>query len=427
MKVFKGIMWTLSTISIVIIALFLWCYFFVSKPQTVGVTFVSTLKTSSEDVELEDSLPFIMINALTNKNENGKNLYEIQLNSYMGVSEAYKKEDAKIHSYGFQLYDINPSDLEGKLTSDLPYEEEVTDYVAFMPVKSNYYYAFNFTSEIYAYELSYLNDKCESVAVPYSFNEDSFIVAIKSGDSQIPLQLKYRGNYDGSVNYINSEKYLWFSWDNYYKINSTFFIYNLLYTINSLEQGSHFITLDLSDYFECRLWNEETKQFDILTANTEYTWVTIKANVSDDGITTHNQSMFGMVAANDGSVTFDNDSTVKYWKVLNNIYLTIDNFEKRKSSVNDGSYLYLSADTIAEINSYSNNRIHVLISLSEEDKILGFDNYALHGLEIYSCSITSSAQQDFILMPNCLDETGLTISNISTTNITLVDLGGIYE
>ena len=185
--------------------------------------------------------------------------------------------------------------------------------------------------------------------------------------------------------------------------------------------------MDLSDYFECRLWNEETKQFDVLTANSEYTWVTVKANVSNDGITTHNQSMFGMVAANDGSVTFENDSTVKYWKVLNNIYLTIDNFVKRKSSVNDGFYLYLSTDIIAEINSYSNNRIHILINLSEEDKILGFDNYALHGLEIYSCSITADSQKDFILMPNCLDETGLNISDISLSNITLIDLGGIYE
>lgn len=427
MKVFKGIMWTLSTISILIISVFLWCYFFVSRPLTSGVTFVSSLKATTEDAPLEDAVTFITINALTNKNDNGKNLYEIQLNSYMGTAEAYKKENAKIHSYGYQLYDINYSDLSGELTPDLPYTEENTDYFGFMPVKANYYYAFNFTSDIYSYELSYLNNKCESVAVPYKFNEDAFIVSVKDGDNQIPLMLKYRGDYAGSANYINSEKYLWFSWDNYYKINSTFFIYNMLYSIQSLEQGTHYITMDLSDYFECSLYNEKTKQFDIKTADTEFTWVTIKANISNDGIKTHNQSMFGMVACNDGSVTFDADSVSKYWKVLNNIYLSLDGFSKRKSSVSDGYYLYLDSDFIEELNNYKNNRVHITLDISPEDKILGFDNFAFYNLELYSCVIYSEVEQDFLIMPNCFDKSNFDISNISGLNTNIIDLGGIYE
>ena len=101
MKVFKGIMWTLSTISIIIIAMFLWCYFFVPKPQTVGVVNISTLSAvDGEDVPLEDGSVFIEANLLTNKNENGKTLAEIQFLSYMGISEVYKKSDAKAYGYG---------------------------------------------------------------------------------------------------------------------------------------------------------------------------------------------------------------------------------------------------------------------------------------------------------------------------------------
>ena len=66
--------------------------------------------------------------------------------------------------------------------------------------------------------------------------------------------------------------------------------------------------------------------------------------------------------------------------------------------------------------------INITFNVSNLDvNVLGFDYYALNGIEVNSLTITSSTQRDFRLMVGSLKDTGLTSADIYLTNINLVN------
>ena len=66
--------------------------------------------------------------------------------------------------------------------------------------------------------------------------------------------------------------------------------------------------------------------------------------------------------------------------------------------------------------------IYIDINLDRAENAVGFDYYALSGLKnIKSLKITSSTQKDFELLSDTLHGTGLSVEDIQTSNVNLID------
>lgn len=153
----------------------------------------------------------------------------------------------------------------------------------------------------------------------------------------------------------------------------------------------------------------------------QYSYFTVEANYSRNGVLWADQSLFGSIAgdSNYNSTEVDNDKN--YWQATSVINLTLNDFTKRDTS--DGYYIHLSAVLINKLNQYSD--VELVVNIEVDDKLLGFDDFALIGLKnISQINITASTSRNFILRNGCLQNTGVEVKDINTNNIILVDNTG---
>lgn len=415
------------------IALFFWLYFFTEPPQTVGTTYVGSLtEIDPEETPLEDSTMFLELNMKKNTEGNGHELFEVLFTTYMGVPSADYNEKPSVqtgkYSKGVQFLDGIDYSFEAVRSK----QKSNWSILGFQIIETGRYvwYDYNFNNAYY-YDISYNNDEATSIASPQALHEDSeFVVGVGQGDSFEPVMLRFKNEVTLSYNYI--DKY--FGLDPSpssnivtelfnYKLISDGYLYNALYnTCKSMEQGTYYITIDLGEFFDVYLWDENTLQFDKLTADVQYTYVTCKINIDDNGITTRNESLFGMVAENDGTVSFPvDDQENKYWQVVNNVELDINDFNLRYSNLNNGYFLTIKNEVAKSLSSYKNLRIKINLELKNDDEILGFDSYGLYGIEIYEINIESETERDFYFLTNALVEVGDPIINQSE-NITIKNI-----
>ena len=140
------------------------------------------------------------------------------------------------------------------------------------------------------------------------------------------------------------------------------------------------------------------------------------------GLAWYKQSIFGSVAGDSNYNTTGLTDNVDYWKATTTFELTEQNFEARYSQADNGFYYLLPTSFINEIKDFKNIEINITFNVSNLDvNVLGFDYYALNGIEVNSLTITSSAQRVFRLMVGSLKDTGLTSADIHLTNIKLVN------
>jgi hypothetical protein len=134
-------------------------------------------------------------------------------------------------------------------------------------------------------------------------------------------------------------------------------------------------------------------------------------------MTTSSQSLYGMVADNDGSVTFDVDDTESlFWKTEENVTLTDADLTLRYSNYYDGYLLSISNDSISYYKDFDDLRIHLVIDLSGFDdgiNIIGIDSTGLDGLDYYDITV-ENGEQDFYFMSNSLS--GVNVNAIYYTD-----------
>ena len=141
------------------------------------------------------------------------------------------------------------------------------------------------------------------------------------------------------------------------------------------------------------------------------------------GMTYAEQSMFKSVAGDSNYNVTGIDFDVNYWQSRVVYNLDESDFDYRYSSVDEGNYYFLSSSTINELKSYDNLEINIIFDISKidtEENILGFDYYALNGIEVENLTIKSNTATDFTLLNGSLDGTG--IEKINTTNVNIINL-----
>jgi len=145
------------------------------------------------------------------------------------------------------------------------------------------------------------------------------------------------------------------------------------------------------------------------------------------GLSYADQSMFSSVMGNSDYNTTGIDFDVNYWKSTTTYNLSEKDFVSRYSSVEQGYYYSLSQDLISELKNYTDQEIKIVFDVDKfkNVNVLGFDYYALNGIQVSSLTIKSSQQRDFTLLVGSLKDTGLT--DIITQNINIVNLSGVDE
>ena len=391
---------------------FLLLYFNTYGKDKMPTAITSTYATTVTDPLTGEKKPVLEANYYSNKNNTGYEVVEFRVNAYSGVSKQ------GIYARGFQMV----WDKDGNIVQCTnPTTNE----------KSNvwYYDSFDNTS----FETGHV----------YKWG-DKMVIDIDGYTYGVALDGQYTLNHskiDGwkvarTVGFLGLN--LLFEDTNYKKEWTTTHNYtfeDLLLKVKQIIKscsngtGDGVISLiDLGDFLHIYEYDEESGQFkgEPVGGNTSNSLInsyfTMSTHFDNRGMAWYKQSIFGSVAGDSNYNITGLTDNVDYWKATTTFELTEQNFEARYSQVDNGFYYILPTSFINEIKDYENIEINITFDVSNLDvNVLGFDYYALNGIEVNSLTITSSTQRDFRLMVGSLKDTGLTSADIHLTNIKLVN------
>ncbi|MCM1404365.1 MAG: hypothetical protein NC133_02590 [Prevotella sp.] len=151
-------------------------------------------------------------------------------------------------------------------------------------------------------------------------------------------------------------------------------------------------------------------------------YFTMATHYDNRGMAWTKQSLFGSVAGdNQFNITGLIDN-LDYWQATTVYNLTEQDFTARYSQADAGFYYLLPTALIDELKGYNNLEINIVFNVSNFNvNVLGFDYYAMNGIQVNRLTITAKTQHDFRLLVGSLKDTGLTAEQITTTNVNLIN------
>lgn len=274
----------------------------------------------------------------------------------------------------------------------------------------------------------FLDDKAFSGAMAYDSYDGVSFVAAKQLDKDAIDNNTYIADIDGTTYGIRLDgtykaverKWIFFKKEvtKTYTMNS--FMQYLYYMAVSCSNGTgdSIIPLaDLGNYFS--LYQEIDGQFkEKVSLNTENNaYFTIKLHYDKRGMTSYKQSLFKSVWGDNSFNLTGLPEGVDYWKDTTTKQLNNSSFINRID--NDKVYISLDLELVQKLSNLKNIEIEITLNV---ENITGLDYYGLCGLKIKKLTLISDKQVDFELLNASLKDTGLTISEISTTNVNIVNL-----
>ncbi|MBQ3214190.1 MAG: hypothetical protein IJB10_04220 [Clostridia bacterium] len=213
----------------------------------------------------------------------------------------------------------------------------------------------------------------------------------------------------------------------YYTIEDIMLKFANMIKSNSNGTGDFVLpVVDLGDYIHVYEVDEEGTVSDepIGVGGQINSYFSLDIHYDKRGLTYAEQSMFDSVAGDTDFNITGIDFDVNYWESSVIFNIDEDEFVSRYSSVDNGYYYALSSDLISELKNYSELEIYIVFNIDDFKNInvLGFDYYALNGIEVAGLTITSSTQRDFTLLAGALKDTGLT--SITANNVNIINLSG---
>lgn len=401
----KWVLRTLGLIALVPICVWAWFYFgFGILPQTVGTVKINSLELyDKEETATEDSTFVLNINYYSNKNntDKAKQLFEIMFTTYLG------NDTNNIFSKGIQIYgddlQFGTKFWETVETGFLGMASH-TEWYKIVPEQKTFYY-----------DQSYEGEEDEPFSIANSLglsNDYSFMISV--GTTPLKLNFKNQTRMEHNTFYDKSFGHIFGNKDFYscFSIDVNYFIYHILQNTKSLDEGTHIVTLDLSNFFDCYLYNEETLQYDKLTADTEFTYIQAKINVNNDGCTTKNQSLFKKIANNDETKYDESSSSSLFWKTINNVALSNKDFD-----IDSNGYLTLKRDVANRLILFSDIRVKIEIQVDETTK--GFSKNCFNYLKkIYSIELNSNTARQFEVYKTTLsDDIIITLNNVELVEV----------
>lgn len=356
-----------------------WIYFATIGKDKLPQAVTSTYVTYVTDPHTQEQLPFLQANYYANNNGSGYEMVELRINAYSGTDRQ------AIYSRGFQMLYV-PTDEE--TITPVVYAYDSYDGVSFV---SGHEYEWG---DIFITEIN-----GETYGVAFDGTYQKYVTnvgkAIWYGISGL-----FTG-WDGKPeSYMSVETYQ-YTWEDFMT-----YIKNMVRSSSNGTGDGTIPLADLASYLSVYEYDEESGQFagEPMGKNTlTNSYFTCETHFDNRGVEFAQQSMFSSVAGDSQFNISGIDLDVDYWQseVINT--LTLEDFEKRYSQVNQGNFIYLHNTTITNFLKTGNQQVvNVYINLDDTDNIIGIDNYAFDGLNIGKIEIYSSTQKDFTLLTNAL-------------------------
>ncbi len=183
--------------------------------------------------------------------------------------------------------------------------------------------------------------------------------------------------------------------------------------------------VDLGDFMHLyKVQNGEIADESIGKGTLQNSYFSVDVKYDRRGLSYADQSIFESVALDSNynvtGVNFD----VNYWQAKSVYNITEQNFETRYSEVDKGFYYFLSSNLINTLKGQINAEIIVNFDVSKlgNVNVIGFDYYALNGIQVKELTISSSRQMNFNLLVGSLQNTGL--KQIKIHNVSIENLSG---
>ena len=318
-KIIMSIVYGLMVLSCAVIFFVIYNVIQKEKPWTLGVTYASLIDFNGE------KQPILKVNIKSNKNNNGKALYDMQFNSYSDT------EGNGITGFGIQCIGdwkiINNSGYEDFAYSTNRHNESVSTDDSIVEMSKKYStHVFGQTAGFGDFYFYYTGDN-GTVYLPLSKERIDDYLLISIDSSYYKVELK---SYTCEV--INDSGWAWLPWvpDNK-KINTKFSwleVFDIVMRSAMDSSASTSMTefdlslIDLSDIITISKKNDKG-QYESLSKTAEIkNYFNIRVNYSLDGANSVEDSMFGMVAS---SSTWSSDNFNKvenYWSAYADITLT---------------------------------------------------------------------------------------------------------
>lgn len=331
----------------------------------------TTIYLNSQETE-DGKFYFIEVNDFTNKNENGKQSFEV---NFTGFTDSLF---STTYSVGYQS--------NGEPSFTLDYHSDGWSNKDFYTFTKNTYYSYD-TS----------NNKSFG-SVKNLGSNDSYILNLGTSEEPYPALIKTKKN----PYVLYKTGFLGFEY--YMKYDSIKLIKDLYKSIRSLEFGTNIITMDLSKYFDIYpqiqdsdgdlVWSKTA------TTDEQYVYVQVKVNKSSDGIIKAAQSLYSAFANNPDWSIYDSTS---YWKNEVQFDLSVKDFDYINIEDTNTYCATLKTDMYNYLNMFHDIEIVVYVDLdssylsNREIILVGFSEDCFKDLEIKSINIYTSAETSFIV------------------------------
>jgi len=328
-------------------------YYYTDTSETVDTKNINALAYA------EDETFFAEINLFSNDKHNGELCFEMKFNYYTDVNIPTSEDEYKnTFSSGIQF--TNAVNFNYLYTTD--YYSSTTWF--YEPVSAYYY---NTTNNGVSYtaldELDY---------------NDAWIVDMDGGLGLICQK-----------DATHTSSFLWWSQN---ERSDIFALIKDMYEVaKSLDNGTQILQFALSDYLWVKpqmddgTFDRSTKATD----NRDWTYVNIKVNKSENGITEASQSLFNIVE-NNSNYSFNGITDASYWQSRCVKNLTINDFDLIENE--NGIYLKIKNEALDYLKVFDNLVIKVTLNLTDF-QVDGFMSGCFGDLSIKYCYLTSDTEK----------------------------------
>ncbi len=367
-----------------------YCYYhFIINDKTMGINNINDqlaidIKKSDELTEEEknefEERYFMEASYFSNAKNNGIELQELKYNYFTGFDLTQNQYRSTGMQYigDFETYmkTVNSDNEANSRVLDEFYYYDTTNGLTWSGFKGQY----------------------GSVATTLN-RDEQFIIKIDNK----PYSIQLTGKYD------LYGRFLGFLWT--VKTGTVYFDYGDVFDCvfkaiksNDKGYGDYYITLDLSQYFNIREYDTESKKFktDNVTDIIK-NYAVLKFHYDENGAKNSTQSLFGIIECNSKYDLVEDKVDTTYWQERMLYSLTEKDFTYRYSDTYKGYFASLNLDTKKLFAEMPRTKVNISIDLQSEYlkankiNIVGFDYNGLENFEIDTLQITGESQTFYML------------------------------
>lgn len=367
-----------------------YCYYhFIINDKTMGINNINDqlaidIKKSDELTEEEknefEERYFMEASYFSNAKNNGIELQELKYNYFTGFDLTQNQYRSTGMQYigDFETYmkTVNSDNEANSRVLDEFYYYDTTNGLTWSGFKGQY----------------------GSVATTLN-RDEQFIIKIDNK----PYSIQLTGKYD------LYGRFLGFLWT--VKTGTVYFDYGDVFDCvfkaiksNDKGYGDYYITLDLSQYFNIREYDTESKKFktDNVTDIIK-NYAVLKFHYDENGAKNSTQSLFGIIECNSKYDLVEDKVDTTYWQERMLYSLTEKDFTYRYSDTYKGYFASLNLDTKKLFAEMPRTKVNISIDLQSDYlkankiNIVGFDYNGLENFEIDTLQITGESQTFYML------------------------------